>query len=115
MSNQSLKVNPARNAPAAKAKKDEAKTLLDHFMKYIKPKYLGGQNPIGRAQSGYGFTVTKNAPLNIPALLGRPYDPGMRVKPGDPSMQLKDVVRQIGMVERIHNTYVPGRGVKLAD
>lgn len=113
--NQSLKVAPARDPHAAKAKQDGAKTLLDHFMQYIKPKYLNGLNSIGRAQSGNGFMTAKNAPLNIPALFGHAYDPAQRIRPGDPATQLRDMTKRIGMVERIHNTYVPGRGVKLAD
>jgi hypothetical protein len=115
MPNQSLKVSPARNAPAAVAKQKKAENLLDHFLKYIKPKYLNGQNSIGRAQSGNGFMTAKNASLNIPALFGHAYDPAQRIRPGDPATQLRDMTKRIGMVERIHNTYVPGRGVKLAD
>jgi hypothetical protein len=115
MSNPSLKVAPARDPHAAKAKQEGAKTLLDHFMQYIKPKYLNGANPIGRAQVSKGFGSAKNAALNFQALIGRPYEPSHRMRPGDPATQLRDVVDRLGMVERIHNTYVPGRGVKLAD
>ena len=115
MPNQSLKVSPARNAPAAAAKQKKAENLLDHFMRFLKPKYLNGQNPIGRAQSGNGFNVSKNAALNMQSLLGNPYDPKQRIRPGDPMTTLRDATKRIGMIERIHNTYVPGRGVKLAD
>ena len=115
MPNKSLKVAPAKSPVAAQAKAKEANNLLDYFMKFIKPKYLNGQNPIGRAQSGNGFNVSKNAALNMQSLIGHPYDPKQRIRPGDPMTTLRDATKRIGMVERIHNTYVPGRGVKLAD
>lgn len=51
MANVSLKVNPARNPSAAKARQEGAKTLLDHFLKYINPKYISGANPIARTQT----------------------------------------------------------------
>lgn len=115
MPNQSLKVSPKRDPVAAVAKQKKAENLLDHFMRFLKPKYLDGKNPIGRAQSGNGFNVSKNAALNMQSLLGNPYDPKQRIRPGDPMTTLRDMSKRLGMVERIHNTYVPGRGVKLAD
>jgi hypothetical protein len=40
MPNQSLKVSPKRDPVAAVAKQKKAENLLDHFMRFIKPKYL---------------------------------------------------------------------------
>lgn len=115
MPNNNLKVTTSRSPSAAVSRKDSANDALTHLLKYISPKYLNGKNPIARAQTGYGFLPAKNAALNMGALLGQPYDPKTRIRPGDPAVQLRDIVKEIGLIERIHNTYVPGRGVKLAD
>lgn len=114
MANPSLKVNPARSPSAAKARQEGAQTLLDHFLQYIKPKYISGQNPIASTQTRHGFTPTKNAALNFGKMMGIPYDPAMRVRPGDPLTQLKDMTSKVGTTERIYNNYYQPR-VKLAD
>lgn len=94
-------------------KQDKNKFI--ELLRIIKAKYLDGKNPIGRTQSGHGFFPTKNAALNIGHLLGQPYDSQLRIRRGDPANQLRNLTRSIGLTERIHNTYIPGRGVKLAD
>jgi hypothetical protein len=43
-----------------------------------------------------------------------PYDPELRIKKGDPATDLRATTSRIGMIERIHNTYLKPR-VKLAD
>ena len=113
MPNHSLKIS--KDPGSARRKQEEAKSLLDHLKSWMKPKYLDGKNPIGRAHTGHGFRPAKNASLNFTSLLGRPYDPQMRIRPGDPQQQLRQFSNNLGLIERIHNTYVPGRGVKLAD
>jgi hypothetical protein len=112
--NQSLKVNPAKSPAAAKAKQDGAKALLDHFLQYIKPKYLSGQNAVARTQTSHGFNVTKNAALNLGKLFGKDYDPRLRIRPNDPMTQQRQLVERIGLSERIYNNYYNPR-VKLAD
>jgi hypothetical protein len=114
VANVNLKVNPARNPSAAKARQEGARTLLDHFLKYINPKYISGTNPIARTQTAHGFSPTKNAALNFGKLMGVPYDPATRVRPGDPLTQLKATTSKIGTTERIYNNYYQPR-VKLAD
>lgn len=115
MSTPNLKIKTAKDPRAAKAREDGAKTLLDHFKSWLKPKYLNGKNPVSRAHTGHGFRPAKNASLNFTTLLGRPYDARMRIRPSDPQQQLRQFNNNLGLIERIHNTYVPGRGVKLAD
>jgi hypothetical protein len=44
-----------------------------------------------------------------------PYDPELRIRKKDPAAELRANNARIGQIERIHNTYVAGRGVKLAD
>jgi hypothetical protein len=114
MANPSLKVNPARSPSAAVLKQEKGQNLLDHFLKYINPKYISGTNPIARTQTAHGFTPTKNAALNFGKLMGVPYDPATRVRPGDPLTQLKATTSKIGTTERIYNNYYQPR-VKLAD
>jgi len=114
MANPSLKVNPARSPSAAVAKQEKGQNLLDHFLKYINPKYISGTNPIARTQTSHGFNPTKNAALNFGKALGVPYDPAMRVKPGDPLTQLRSMTSKVGLTERIYNNYYQPR-IKLAD
>jgi hypothetical protein len=97
------------------APKKQPKNAFQKFMDLLKIKYLNGQNPIGRMQSSYGFTPSSNAALNLGKLLiNVPYDPETRIRKGDPQKELRANNSRIGQIERIHNTYVPGR-VKLAD
>lgn len=96
--------------------KQKEKNLIDNILDNLKirPKYWGGTNPIGKVQAGHGFFPTKNAALNMGSMMNIPYDPEMRIRKDDPATQLRNMTRSIGLVERIHNSYVPGR-VKLAD
>jgi len=53
--------------------------------------------------------------LNLGKLLiNVPYDPETRIKKDSPMMQNRRIVDNIGMIERIHNTYLKPR-IKLAD
>jgi hypothetical protein len=97
------------------APKKQPKNAFQEFMSLLKIKYWNGHNPIGRMQSSYGFTPSSNAALNLGKLLiNVPYDPETRIRKGDPQKELRANNLRIGQIERIHNTYSPGR-VKLAD
>jgi len=95
-------------------RKEREKNPFLRFLDNLKIKYLDGKNPIGRTMTGYGYLPTKNAALNIGALMGVPYDSELRIRKKDPAAQLRANNARIGQIERIHNVYVPGR-VKLAD
>jgi hypothetical protein len=90
------------------------KNAFERFLDNLKIGYVNGKNPIARAQSDRGFFTTKNASLNIPKLIGVPYDSELRIKKEDPAAVLRANNARIGQIERIHNTYIKGR-VKLAD
>jgi len=96
---------------APKQEKNPIQRLLDN----LKIKYLDGKNPIGRAQTGYGFAPSKNVSLNLGKLMLRQaYDPQLRIRKGDPQQELRAFNNRLGQIERIHNTYLNPR-VKLAD
>jgi hypothetical protein len=96
--------------------KKRQRNALERFLDNLKIKYTDGKNPIGRAQTTHGFSPTKNAALNFTKLLMNvPYDPELRIRKKDPAAELRANNARIGQIERIHNTYVAGRGVKLAD
>jgi len=91
------------------------KNAFQRFLDNLKIGYINGQNPIARAQTAHGFTPSKNAALNLGKLLiNVPYDPETRIKKDSPMMQNRRIVDNIGMIERIHNTYLKPR-IKLAD
>jgi hypothetical protein len=90
------------------------KNAFEKFLSVLKIKYLDGKNPIGRMQSGYGFSPSSNAALNIGKMMNVPYDRDLRIKKGDPQKELRAFNNRLGQIERIHNTYLSPR-VKLAD
>ncbi len=100
--------------PNTSERKKKDKNWLLSILKDVKTKYLDGKNPVGRAQTGYGFGPSKNAALNIGRMMNIPYDRELRIRKGDPQQELRAFNNRMGMIERIHNTYVPGK-VKLAD
>jgi hypothetical protein len=106
---QAPKIIPVKPKPTIKER-----NAFERFMDNLKIKYVNGQNPLGRAQTGHGFFPTKNAALNFGSLLKIPYDPEMRIRKGDPAHVLREITEGIGRTERIHNTYLQPR-VKLAD
>jgi hypothetical protein len=90
------------------------KNAFQKFLEVLKIKYLDGKNPIGRMQTGYGFSPSSNAALNIGKMLSVPYDRELRIRKGDPQKELRAFNNRLGQIERIHNTYLSPR-VKLAD
>jgi len=90
------------------------KNAFERFLDNLKIGYINGKNPIARAQVDHGFATAKNASLNIPRLIGVPYDSELRIKKDDPAAMLKANNARIGQIERIHNTYLRPR-IKLAD
>lgn len=96
------------------------KNPVKEFISNLKIGYISGQNAIGRAHTGYGFLPAKNVALNLGRMINRvPVDPEMMVQTKrngvpDPLVQLRNMTRTIGGVERIHNAYIKPR-VKLAD
>ena len=98
-----------------KVNKKDTRNPIQKFLMDLKIGYVNGQNPIARAQTAHGFLTAKNASLNFPRLLMNvPYDPELRIRKGDPATDLRANTSRIGMIERIHNTYLKPR-VKLAD
>lgn len=93
---------------------NKEKNPVQQFISNLKIGYINGKNPIARAMTGHGFRPSKNAALNIGALMRIPYDPERRIRPKDPQQALRSMNSGIGGVERIHNTYLKPL-VKLAD
>jgi len=98
----------------AEKKKQTIQDKVLKLLRDLKIGYINGQNPMGRAQVTHGYFPSKNASLNVGALMNMPYDPEMRIRPKDPQQQLRAITSGIGRVERIHNAYIKPR-VKLAD
>ena len=96
------------------APKKEEKSAFRKILDNLKIKYLNGKNPIGRTQTGFGFSPSSNAALNIGRLLNVPYDRELRIRKGDPQKELRAFNSRIGQIERIHNTYL-NPIIKLAD
>ena len=94
--------------------KKEKLNPIQELLRNLKIAYVDGKNPIGRAMTGHGFSPSKNAALNIGAMMRIPYDPETRIRPKDPQQELRGNTLRIGQIERITNTYGKPR-LKLAD
>ena len=97
------------------APKKKEKSPIERLLENLKIKYATGQNTLGRVQTGYGYYPTKNASLNISSLItGSPVDNKLLIRKKDPAAELRNMTRQVGLTERLYNSYWQPR-VKLAD
>jgi hypothetical protein len=99
----------------AETKKEQDNNPLLELIRKIKIAYAIGKDPVTSAMANRGFTPSKNAALNYGKLMmNLPYDPEMRIRPGNPQQQLRANNMRIGEIERITNIF-GGARTKLAD
>lgn len=99
----------------ADTKKEQDNNPLLELIRKIKIAYAIGKDPISSAMASRGFTPSKNAALNYTKLmLNKPYDPEMRIRPGNPQQVLRANNMRIGEIERLTNIFGNVR-TKMAD
>lgn len=99
----------------AETKKEQDNNPLLELIRKIKIAYAIGKDPVTSAMASRGFTPSKNAALNYGKLMmNLPYDPEMRIRPGNPQQKLRANNMRIGEIERITNIF-GGARTKLAD
>ena len=91
------------------------KNPIERLLENLKIKYATGKNTLAGVQTGHGYYPTKNASLNMRALVsGSAVDNKLLIRKNDPAAALRNTTRQIGLTERLYNSYWQPR-VKLAD
>ena len=99
----------------AETKKEQDNNPLLELIRKIKIAYAIGKDPVTSAMASRGFTPSKNAALNYGKLMmNLPYDPEMRIRPGNPQQKLRANNMRIGEIERITNIF-GGARTKLAN